>query len=197
MCLNKSDILMLSKVLAFTILESMLGLLLSSLLMSIMVMTFVAFKQCYERVMVISTVQDDGRFAIAILRRNINQSEKISNIFTKNNIPARLHAELKNKSDVLILEKQGRYSAFYLAQASWKQDGRSVSALFEKPLDGQRQELIADVIDLHFKSQLGGIEYDLTVTSMSPVLRFVDKWTDRFLKRSWYGFAAVGVASNA
>jgi len=184
---------MLSKSHAFTILESMLGLLLASLLITTLFVTFISFKECYKRVMVISVLQDDGRFAVSVLRRHINKAENVVQVISQASVSAKLRRNLKSKSDILILKYRGQDIAFYLAQASWKQDGRSVSALFEKPLGGQRQELIAHVVTLHFKSELGGISYDLTIRSLSPVLRFVNKLTDRFLYHVWYGFAAIGV----
>jgi hypothetical protein len=184
---------MLFKSHGFTILESMLGLLLASLLIATLLVTFIAFKECYKRVMVVSTLQDDGRFAISILRRNINRAEDVMQVISQENVSAKMRSNLKNKSDVLILKEKDQDMAFYLAQAGWKPDGHHVSALFKKPFEGKRQELISHVTKLHFKSSLGGISYNLTVRSVAPVLKFINKFTGQFLYRTWYGFAAIGI----
>lgn len=184
---------MMIKLDGFTLLESMLAVFLASLLMTVLCATFISFKACYQRTVTVSVLQDDGRFAVSVLRRNINMADGVVQIIAKQNVSAALHKQLSNISDILILKNQDESTAFYLAQASWKQAGHFVTALFEKPLDGKRQELVAHVTELHFKAEYGGISYDVTLRSMAPVLRFVQKFVDRYVSRTWYGFAAVGV----
>ncbi len=175
---------------AVTILESMLGLVFASILSCVLLSGFLAFKKGYDCVMTLSTVDDDGRLAITILRHNINTAEAVIALIPQAQIGVLLQKQLKSKSDVLILQQHDQQVAFYLAWASWQQDGMPVESLFEKSLDGRRVELVSHVTSLHFKNAFNGISYELTVRSAKPLLRFVHHFFERYVYRHWYGFAA-------
>ena len=177
---------------AFTLLESLLGLVFTSVLTSVLLTTFIAFRACYQRVMTVALFQDDGGFAVSVLRRHIHAAEHVVQVIPQSQLTGTLKRELKSESDVLILKEATGNVAFYVALASWQQDGKEVHSLFEKPLESRRQELVAHVVKLHFKNEFGGISYDVTLRSSQPVLRFVHQFTDRYLYRTWYGFATVG-----
>ncbi len=180
----------------FTLLDMLLGLLFCSVLSSVLITTYVTFKGGYQRVMVVATLQDDGRFAVELLRRHIHSAESIVNVIPIGQVPSALKQNLNNKSDVLILKEQGHDIAFYVAATSWTQNAKTVLALFEKPLDSRRQELVPYVEAVHFKRDLGGVYYDLTLRSQEPVLRFSKLITDRYLYRVWYGFAVPLMVEN-
>ena len=182
---------------AFTLLELMLGILLAAILSSLLVTVLVVFKDGYQRIMTVATLQDDGRFAVAVLRRRIHAAQSISSIIPHSQLSALWKQRLKSRSDVLLLKEQTQEVAYYISQASWTLNNRPVVSLFEKPLEGRRQELVANVVALHFKRELNGVAYDLTLKSMFPVLRLVKKFEDHYLYRVWYGFAIVGMTHAA
>jgi hypothetical protein len=174
---------------AFTLIESMLSLLVASLLAGVLISTFIAFKACYQRVMTVAVMQDDGRFAIAVIRRDIHRAGAVDRIVSHGSLSGILKRKLKSKSDVLILKESKKDVAFYVAKSSWKRHGKFVDSLFEKPLDGRRMELVPDITGFHVKWLFGGVSYDITVRSAEPILRFVNTLTDRYLKRTWHGYA--------
>ena len=182
---------------AFTLIELMLGLFLAVLLGSLLVTILMAFKESYQRIITTATLLDDSRFAVAILRRHIHAAQSIYAIIPYSQLSALWKQRLGSRSDVLLLNEHSHEVAYYLSLASWKLNNKPIISLFMKPIGGRRQELVSNVVALHFTHKLNGVAYDITLKSLFPVLRLVKKFEDRYLYRTWHGFALVGTTDAA
>lgn len=162
---------------AFTLFESMFSLLLASLLTSALIGSFITFSKSYQKFMQLALLQDNGYFAVALLRRRIHNAIAPIRVIPRSQLSSVLSRRLKALSDVLILKFHSGEVAYYLAKASWKQDGKAVESLFGKPLDGRRRELVPRITRLYFEQKFGGVDFSL----------FIGKYI-------WYGFAALDIS---
>lgn len=170
---------MINQYTAFTLIESMLALLLSSLLVITMIAVVLDLRQGYQRIMTTAYLLDAGRMATLSLSNRIHQATHVIKLIPKSQLSALLKQQLKSQSDVLILQLKQQQVAYYLATTYWTHAKKPIYALFEKPFSGLRRELVPHVMSLHFKQEGRGIAFSLTLQ--------LDK-----LKQQWHSFAIVG-----
>jgi len=192
----------------FTLMELMLALLLASALIALLVIMYTSVWRRYVLFMNLSHLDLEGRSARQRLIQQISGAASVLNRYGKSDLPYELKRRLRPLSNVLVLCEASeakhcrRQVAYYVAKTSWQHDGKSVTALFEKPLDGRRQELIPYVVGLTLNQALpdGLVGFSVTLRSPDPILKaplayYVNgqkKVTrSRYLYRVWYGVSHV------
>lgn len=184
-----------AKVLGFTLLESLISILAASLLVGVLVSGFVSFKIAYDRVLTMTILLDDGYHAYHFLIDHIHRAIAFDRVIPFHEIPPHIKTMLKSDSDVLILRENIGLVAYYVSKASYKRQGSPVLSLFEKPLEGQRMELVPDITAFHVVRQYQGLSFELTARSQRPVRRVTATLTDPYVSNHWYGFAVVNSSS--
>lgn len=188
----------------FTLIDILLALVLSSMLSVTLTTVYIHIKRRYEIAMTLATMQNDGRYAVTYLKNKIRTAKSVM-VYSYDAIPSILKRKLKSKSDVLVVGREEKYQgrkqfvkrAYYISKTSWKQDGKSVLALFSKPLQGRRQEIVPFVSNLVLKvgadnalpamikdfNSVKGIGFNIVLESGNKAFKAIN--------RKWYGFAAI------
>ena len=151
----------------------------------------------YRLTLALADVIQSGRFSYRYLLDRYQESHANVRVYTHAQLPSELK-RLRALSDVILMQPSNHTSAvaYYIAKTSWKDAFGSVTALFEKPLQGQRQEIVPYVTQLRIQPGEPA-EFALVVRSHMPVQRQPSRQvlifrkyhthSDRFLRRVWYG----------
>jgi len=187
---------------------SLLELLVASalgLLITMGVMTgYLGIKSNNNFQQVLSDLQDSGRFAQTILNQRIrvagfvgcvdglnpvDQNQAIIG-YSSDHLPAFLQGQVAAGTDAVVVKSCISHSniskdaalktmAYYIGDTHRKnQQGQTILALFQKPADGEREELIAGVEQMQL---LYGVLVDSTANSVTyyPAAQIVDWETVR------------------
>jgi type II secretory pathway component PulJ len=195
---------------AFTLMELMLALFLASLLMVSLLAVYQSTWRRYSLLMNLSHLNLSGRLVRYQLSQKIAQSSSIIASYTKSSLPLSLKRQLKANSDVLLVCKKlnenkqcQQQVAYYVTKTSWRQYGHVTWGLFEKPLDGRRQEMAAHVVGLYVEplpKTKQWVRFAVLLRSAQPILKqrmCYQVWGhtvrayDRYLYRVWYGVGVV------
>ena len=166
--------------------ELMLALFLASLLSVSLLTVYYSVKRRYQMVSTLINLQENGRFAVTLMRRKIHGATRGAITYTLSTLPRSLKYKLKSLSDVLVLRTQQKQheinTAYYISWTSWRQHGNKVKALFEKPLSGRRRELVSFVTGFSAQLEAQGVRYTFKLSAETAVLK---------IDRTWHGFALL------
>ncbi|ACJ17945.1 PilW family protein [Coxiella burnetii] len=157
----------------FSLIELLVSLFLGSLLMIMLVKLYFSFRETAQWQDTLAAIQERERFGAYFLAQRIRQAgdstcepgETVdqSNAvigYDSDHLPPDLRKESIPNSDVIVIGECLRYhnklqfikTAYFISDMHRKEKGKPVFSLYEKPMDGARQELIADVnkLTIHY-----------------------------------------------
>jgi len=166
-----------------TLIEMLVAVFLSTLLLTGLMMIYITEKLNYFSVSALVDLQDRARFVSDLLRRNIREAGE-AKCENKRKFVNQQHAIYGNENTIVIgkcmhYKKNNQFIQMrYFVSDTHRKDskGDRIFALYRKPVDGEREELIAGVSGM-------SIKYGVATKNNRNVDHYisanaVDSWSD-------------------
>ncbi len=181
---------MLYQLKGFTLISALIATFLTVLLTAALIVTYISMQRRYLVISNLSQMHQNAIYLLTIFSRKLSCDASKVKWLSQKQVLSQYHLNLHALSKILVdIDKCYFY---YLAKTSWQDQGSHVTALFQKPLQGARQELISNVID--FKLEKGTIGFVLRSHDQllkKPIhYKFFNQDqlnADRYIYQVWYG----------